>query len=837
MAQWKQLQQLDTRYLEQVDQLYSDIFPMEIRQYLSQWIESQDWDVVANCVSLATVRFHDLMAQLDEQFSHSAGENNLLLQHTLRKIKGNILMNFQERPVQLAGLIAHFLNEERKILQSALKENTCPSHSSKMMDKQGEFDHKISELQSIVQETKRDIQALEDLQDDYDFRKKTQQTTAENETPSRALKEKLKQGERTIQQMFLSLHSARQAVLMQMTNALTLAEEIQRTLVSEELPKWKRRQQISCIGGPPNACLDQLQNWFTSVTECLQQIRQQLNKLQELVQKLTYENDPITQRAGALEEQTLHLFRSLISNALVVERQPCMPTHPQRPLVLKTSVQFTVKLRLLVKLPEFNCQLKVKATFDKDVTEKSTIKGYRALNCLGTQTKVLNFEESSGCIAAEFRHLQIRENKTVGSRSNEGPLTVSEELHLISFNTQLVQHGITIDIMTTSLPLVVISGSVQMPAAWASILWYNMLCSEPRNLSFFLNPEQATWGQLSELLSWQFSSVTNRGLNPEQLRMLGDKLLGPEAGGNPDELISWPKFCKTCSDRIPSFWHWLHSTLQLIKNHLLDLWNDGLIMGFVNKEQEKFLLKDKQPGTFLLRFSESCRDGGITITFIETSQFGEHEIHSVKPYTKYDLKNLSFADIIHNYKLLDSLCIPEDPLLFLYPDIPKDKAFRPYYSKPSEDASPPEDMETKPNDRPYLDRRIISVSKNPRPMPFPSDVFPDSDMMVDQVEESEGLIHTQQNADPEGAQAAVPGPPETCCYSPVLPDKPAPKKRKPVEELYQPATVNSNEWAENEDELFFLSLLRGSFQRLSLQKRAELKMKFQRIIFEAEFNQ
>lgn len=36
-------------------------------------------------------------------------------------------------------------------------------------------------------------------------------------------------------------------------------------------------------------------------------------------------------------------------SSIVVERQPCMPTHPQRPLVLKTGVQFTVKLRYVNK--------------------------------------------------------------------------------------------------------------------------------------------------------------------------------------------------------------------------------------------------------------------------------------------------------------------------------------------------------------------------------------------------------------------------------------------------------------------------------------------------------
>lgn len=36
-------------------------------------------------------------------------------------------------------------------------------------------------------------------------------------------------------------------------------------------------------------------------------------------------------------------------SSLVVERQPCMPTHPQRPLVLKTGVQFTIKVRCVIK--------------------------------------------------------------------------------------------------------------------------------------------------------------------------------------------------------------------------------------------------------------------------------------------------------------------------------------------------------------------------------------------------------------------------------------------------------------------------------------------------------
>lgn len=47
-------------------------------------------DTVAFQDSLATVRFHDLLAQLDDQHSRFALENNFLLQHNIRKIKRNL---------------------------------------------------------------------------------------------------------------------------------------------------------------------------------------------------------------------------------------------------------------------------------------------------------------------------------------------------------------------------------------------------------------------------------------------------------------------------------------------------------------------------------------------------------------------------------------------------------------------------------------------------------------------------------------------------------------------------------------------------------------------------
>ncbi|XP_031970158.1 signal transducer and activator of transcription 1-alpha/beta [Corvus moneduloides] len=736
MTQWYQLQQLDSKFLEQVHQLYDDSFPMEIRQYLAQWLENQDWEHAASNVSFATLLFHDLLSQLDDQFSRFLIENNFLLQHNIRKSKRNLQDNFQEDPIHMAMIIYNCLKEERKILNSAQASNEMEVGNVQntvigMLDKQKELDAKVKAIKSSVTDVEQDIKALEDMQDEYDFKCKTLQNR-EHES-SNTSQEEYKKEQLSLQQMFLNLDLKRKEVVNKIVQLLHSTEHTQTALINDELVEWKHRQQTACIGGPPNACLDQLQNWFTTVAESLQQVRQQLKKLEELEQKFTYDPDPITKNKQFLQDLTHTLFKQLIQSSFVVERQPCMPTHPQRPLVLKTGVQFTVKLRLLVKLQELNYNLKVKVLFDKDVTEKNSVKGFRKFNILGTNTKVMNMEESTnGSLAAEFRHLQLKEQKNAGSRTNEGPLIVTEELHSLSFETQLCQPGLVIDLETTSLPIVVISNVSQLPSGWASILWFNMLSTDPKNLSFFLNPPCAKWSKLSEVLSWQFSSVTKRGLNADQLSMLGEKLLGPTNGGSQDGLIPWTRFCKeNINDKNFPFWLWIEGILELIKKHLLCLWNDGCIMGFISKERERALLKDQSPGTFLLRFSESSREGAITFTWVEGSQ-NELQFHSVEPYTKKELSAVTFPDIIRNYKVMAAENIPENPLRFLYPNIPKDNAFGKYYSRPKE-APEPMDLDG-PKGNGYIKTELISVSEvHPSRLQSPENLLPMSPEEFDEV--------------------------------------------------------------------------------------------------------
>lgn len=71
-----------------------------------------------------------------------------------------------------------------------------------------------------------------------------------------------------------------------------------------------------------------------------------------------------------------------------------------------------------------------------------------------------------------------------------------------------------------------------------------------------------------------------------------------------------------------------------------------------------------------------------TITFFFFACIlGEPDIKTVQPFTKVDLSQIPFPEIIRNFQILEAGNVPENPLLYLYPNTPKDQAFGKYYSE------------------------------------------------------------------------------------------------------------------------------------------------------------
>uniref|UniRef100_A0A8C5C6H4 Signal transducer and activator of transcription n=1 Tax=Gadus morhua TaxID=8049 RepID=A0A8C5C6H4_GADMO len=653
MAQWESLQQLHSSYSQQLHELYDrDGLPMDVRHYLAAWIEKQEWERAAQDLDFAMVLYQVLLENLDNQYSRFVQEELFLMQHNIRRYKQNF-QRYQESPCTLAGMILWFLGKEKEILQTArLDEQVCLKTrrlgAVRSTDRTDQLGRQMAGLRNEVQCLEHTLICLEEQQDEFDFKYKTLQMEGESTEPGRLPLTLLNK-----------LNECRKTLLAALIRLLDSCGLLQGVLVQGELADWQRRQQRACIGAQDDVCLDQLDKWFTGLARCLVQVLKFLKKLEELMGKLSYDQDPFKQQKP-LQVRAETLLRDLLKSSFVVETQPSMP-QGKGPLVLRTNVQFSVKARLLVKFPELNHSMKVTVSMDRS----------RRFNVLGTSSKALTMAESQdGGLVADFRHLIS--------------LSVTEELHVISFKTNFELP----DAEASSLPVVIISNSSQQQSAWVAVLWFNMLSESPKDVLFFANPPMAPWPVLAEMLSWQFLSSTGRGLESNQLDMIAHKLFDKQDNYDTCQ-ISWARFSKeNTANANFTFWVWFDGILTMVKACLEEMWKDGFILGFVSKERVKRLLKKKLRGTFLLRFSESIKDGGVTFSWVDYTPDNEPDVKSVQPFTRTDLAQIPFHEIIKNFQLMEADNVPENPLLYLYPNIPKDQAFGKYYTDKCGEESP-----------------------------------------------------------------------------------------------------------------------------------------------------
>lgn len=336
------------------------------------------------------------------------------------------------------------------------------------------------------------------------------------------------------------------------------------------------------------------------------------------------------------------------------------------------------------------------------------------LNC----SNILEYQATTRQLVCHFRNMQLKKIKRTEKKGTE---SVMDEKFVLLFHSQFriahpfmdsacsslpssctwIKQDLCYHIMAISLPVVVIVHGNQEPHAWATVTWHNAFAT-PDELLYKV-PDKVSWLELGHVLSEKFRSCAGRGLSLQNLEYLGMKVYRNPILKNDDVCISWNHFAKEpLPEKSFTFWEWFHSILKLTKEHLRDLWNAERIFGFVGKQGCVDLLlgsqyhEPKQIGTFLLRYSET-ELGGITIAWVSGSSAQQSNRNSsiqimkrnsptssssnvlmhLQPFVSKDLNTRSLADRIRDL----------EDLVTLYPDKPKDDAFRAYYT-PLSDTTP-----------------------------------------------------------------------------------------------------------------------------------------------------
>ncbi|XP_069763352.1 signal transducer and activator of transcription 5B-like [Narcine bancroftii] len=691
MSVWIQAQQLQGEALRQMQSLYGQHFPIEVRHYLSQWIESQAWDSIDLENPQEEYRaqrlLETLIQELQKKADHLMGEDIFVQKLKLGNYATQLKNTYDRCPLELVRSIKHILYHEQRLIREATNPSSPVGLLDSMSQKHLQINQTFEELRLMTQDTENELRKLQHTQEYFiiqyqeSLRIQAQLAQLAQLSPqdqNRILREQSLQQKRTslegwLQREAQTLQQYRLDLAEKHQKTLQLLRKLQTIILDDELIQWKRRQQLAGNGGQSEGGLDILQSWCEKLAETIWQNRQQIKRAEHQRQQLPIPG-PVEELLTELNATITDVISALVTSTFIIEKQP--------PQVLKTQTKFAATVRLLVggKLNVHMNPPQVKATIISEQQAKALLKNENTRNDSSGEILnnccVMEYHQATGTLSANFRNMSLKRIKRSDRRGAE---SVTEEKFTILFESQFSVGGneLVFQVKTLSLPVVVIVHGSQDNNATATVLWDNAF-AEPGRVPFVV-PDKVLWPQLCEALNMKFKAEvqSTRGLSEENLVFLAQKAFSSSAI-HPEDFsnmtITWSQFNReSLPGRNFTFWQWFDGVMELTKKHLKPHWNDGAILGFVNKQQAQDMLLSKPNGTFLLRFSDS-EIGGITIAWVadNPNKAGERMVWNLMPYTTKDFSIRSLADRISDL----------NHLLFLYPDRPKDDVFSKYYTPP-----------------------------------------------------------------------------------------------------------------------------------------------------------
>ncbi|XP_013779006.1 signal transducer and activator of transcription 5B-like isoform X1 [Limulus polyphemus] len=713
MAQWAKLQQLQGEALKQVQNVYGDHFPLEVRFVLAQWIEDKPWSELdpdnPNHENYAARLAVSLIQELEKKASSE--DLNFIMKLKLDEAAVYFRDHYSSNPQQLIKVIKNCLQAEHNAIQ--LAENPCvhvPNQILGISHIHQEISQHLDKLKKKTQETEEEVRRMQQEQESFviqyqesakrqaQIQQLTNQPNTHNnvEMLSKLQREKELLDD-ALRQRATSLVQQRQALADRQQDTLMQVHALQTRVLDDELIKWKRNQQLSGNGVIFENNLDQIQEWCELLVEIIWQNRQQIKRVEMLCSQLPI-NSPmgnILERFRSLNSDITGLLSSLVTSTFVIEKLP--------PQVMKTNTRFTATVRLLVggKLNVHMTPPQVRVTIISEAQANSLLKNKvgmtEASGEILNNTGTMEYHQATRQLSVSFRNMQLRKIKRAEKKGTE---SVMDEKFSLLFQSEFKVGGeeLVFRVWTLSLPVVVIVHGNQEPHAWATVTWDNAFAEPvyiPPRMSDsyqgrvpFAVPDKVPWPQMAEVLNMKFHAACGQGLSAENLQYLATKgFRNSQIQDFSNMMITWSQFCKEpLPDRNFTFWEWFYAIMKVTREHLRVLWNDGVVIGFIGRRNAEEMLLKRPSGTFLLRFSDS-ELGGVTIAWVaEDPQQETHEVFMLQPFTSRDFSIRTLADRINDLK----------HLLYLYPDRAKDQAFGKYYTPFTENQPPSSNGYVKP---------------------------------------------------------------------------------------------------------------------------------------------
>jgi hypothetical protein len=217
-----------------------------------------------------------------------------------------------------------------------------------------------------------------------------------------------------------------------------------------------------------------------------------------------------------------------------------------------------------------------------------------------------------------------------------------------------------------SYPFIVITNESQWCEAAGKLLHAD---------AFADNAHEITWAQYANTLqshflrsTWQNSAAPVRPIQFYEFRYFHQKFFNGQA--------------RVTQTQANKFWEWFGQILQTIrfKRHIAQLWENGIIYGFMTKEECNKALATQSLGTFLIRFSES-NPGMFAIAYVYEKQTdGVEKIKHFLVKSEDIGSNKSLPDFLREKELFQYL-LKIEPETGKLTRMSKETGFKEFYSK------------------------------------------------------------------------------------------------------------------------------------------------------------